>query len=260
MDWVQLSVDGAVATITLRAPSGPSRINVGSAREWFEALEEVEARDEVSVVVTRAEGPVWNAGGDLAEFRNRGGEAHDYILEIGEWINQVVVALDRSRKLTVASVHGAVAGGGLGPMLASDFVIAAEDTNFTLGYSKLATNPDAGVSWYLPRMLGYRKSLELYLTSDLLTAAEAQGLGVVNRVVAVEQLATETENWTRRFSQLPPHAVAATKRLLKASEKTPLDSHLDDEIRSFAENTKSPDFTEGVNAFLERRDPEFGQE
>ena len=145
-------------------------------------------------------------------------------------------------------------------MLASDFVIAAEDTSFTLGYSKLATNPDAGVSWYLPRMLGYRKSLELYLTSDLLTAAEAQGLGVVNRVVAVEQLATETENWTKRFSKLPPHAVAATKRLLKASEKTPLDSHLDDEIRSFAENTKSPDFTEGVNAFLERRDPEFGKE
>ncbi len=257
MSWTELSIDGAIATISLRPPSGPSRINVESAREWFEVLERAETED-VSVVVVRADGPVWNAGGDLREFQARADQAHEYILEIGEWINRVVEALDSSGKLTLASVHGAVAGGGLGPMLACDFVIAADDTTLTLGYSKLATNPDAGVSWFLPRIVGYRKAFELYLTSELLTAEEARELGIVSRIVPPDQLHAETERWSRCLGALPSHAVAATKRLLKSSPSSPLGSHLDAEIRSFAENTRNPDFAEGVNAFLERREPDFG--
>lgn len=257
MSWSELSVDGPVATITLSAPSGPSRINVESARQWFKSLEEAEADDRVSVILIRAAGPVWSAGGDLPEFQSKGDGAHDFVLEIGEWINRVTGTLHNSGKLTVASVHGAVAGGGLGPMLACDFVIAASDTTFTLGYSKLATNPDAGVSWFLPRLVGYRKALELYLTSERLSAAQAMELGMVNLVVSPDLLAEETDSRTRQFSELPLHAVAATRRLLRESETAPLDSHLDQEIESFARNTRHPDFTEGVAAFLERRDPEF---
>lgn len=260
MSWIELSVEDTVATIVLRAPKGPSRINVESAREWLSSLREAERRDDVSIIVVRADGPVWNAGGDLAEFRDRAGNAHDFVLEIGEWINPVVAALDCSGKLTLAAVHGAVAGGGLGPMFACDFVIAAEDTTFTLGYSKLATNPDAGVSWYLPRLVGYRKALELYLTSERLDAARAMELGLVNRVVPSGDLESETREWARRLAALPSHAVAETKRLMKASEREPLSAHLDDEIRTFAANTRHPDFTEGVSSFLERREPEFSKE
>lgn len=259
MNWVQHSINGPVATITLGAPKGPSRINVESAREWSGVLDQIEADESVAVAVFKADGPVWSAGGDLPEFSSRGEDAGDYILEIGEWINKVVTAIDGSSKLTVASVHGAAAGGGLGPMLACDFVIAADDASFTLGYSKLATNPDAGVSWFLPRLVGYRKALELYLTSERLSARQAQDLGMVNRVVAADQLENETAEWSGRFSKLPNHAVAATKSLLKASESSDLASHADAEIRSFAENTRSPDFSEGVAAFLERREPEFGR-
>lgn len=257
MNWVEHSIEGPVATITLGAPKGPSRINVESAREWSGVLDQIEADDSVSVIVIKADGPVWSVGGDLPEFRTRGDQAHDYILEIGEWINKVVTALDGSSKLTIASVHGAAAGGGLGPMLACDFVIAAEDTSFTLGYSKLATNPDAGVSWFLPRIVGYRKALELYLTSERLSARQAQDLGMVNRVVAADDLESETGEWAARLGQLPNHAVASTKRLFKASESSDLAAHADDEISSFAGNTLNPEFTEGVNAFVERREPRF---
>lgn len=260
MSWIELSVEGSVATIVLGAPTGPSRINVESAREWLEVMQRVESDESVSVVAIRADGPVWSAGGDLAEFKSRGDDAHDFVLEIGEWINPVVAAIHASGKLTLAAVHGAVAGGGLGPMLACDFVIAAEGTTFTLGYSKLATNPDAGVSWFLPRLVGYRKALELYLTSERLTAARAKELGMVNVIVPDERVEAETDEWAERLSELPNHAVGATKRLMKASETASLPAHLDDEIRSFAENTKSPDFAEGVSAFLERRDPEFGRD
>jgi len=257
MNWVELNVEGPVATVVLGAASGPSRINVESAREWLEALERIEDDDSVKVVVTRAEGPVWSAGGDLAEFEARADQAHDFVLEIGKWINPVIRNLHESSKLTVASVHGAVAGGGLGPMLASDFVIASEETAFTLGYSKLATNPDAGVSWFLPRLVGYRKALELYLTSERLTAEQARELGMINQIAAKDKLAEETAQWVERFSDLSSHAVASTKRLLRDSEAARLEAHLHDEIRAFAVNTTRDDFPEGVNAFLERRDPRF---
>ena len=251
--WARLDRDGPVATITLTAPKGPSRINVDSAREWLEALREADADPDVRVIVIRADGPVWSAGGDLQAFRELGDDAHDFVREIGEWINPVVSLLHGSAKLTVASVHGAVAGGGLGAMLACDVVIASDETAFTLGYAKLATNPDAGVSWFLPRIVGYRKALELYLTSERLTAAEAKDLGLVNFVVRSGELETATATMVEKFAALAPQAVASTKQLLQASPDATLDRHADAEIRSFADNTRSPDFAKGVSGFLERR-------
>ena len=91
--WVALEKDGPIATITLGAPSGPSRINVESARQWLEALREADADPDVRVIVNRAEGPVWSAGGDLPAFRDHGDDAHDFVREIGEWINPVVTLL-----------------------------------------------------------------------------------------------------------------------------------------------------------------------
>ncbi|MDQ5893791.1 MAG: 2-(1,2-epoxy,2-dihydrophenyl)acetyl-CoA isomerase [Actinomycetota bacterium] len=250
--WACLDRTGPVATITLQAPTGPSRINVDSAREWLAALREADADPEVRVIVNRAEGPVWSAGGDLPAFRDHGEEAHDFVREIGSWINAVVALLYESSKLTVASVHGAVAGGGLGAMLACDLVIASKETAFTLGYAKLATNPDAGVSWFLPRIVGYRKALELYLTSQRLSATEALDLGLINYVVPPEELTSATGNLVEELALLAPNAVASTKQLLQASESSTLERHADAEIRAFADNTRSSTFAEGVAAFLKK--------
>lgn len=251
-EWVKLDRAGPLATITLGAPTGPSRINVESAREWLAALREADADPDVRVILVKADGPVWNAGGDLPAFRDHGDDAHDFVRQIGEWINPVVTLLHESRKLTVASVHGAVAGGGLGAMLACDVVVASDETAFTLGYGKLATNPDAGVSWFLPRIVGYRKALELYLTSQRLTAAEALDLGLINFMITADQLVQETERLVGGFAELAPNAVASTKQLLQASPQAPLGRHADAEIRAFADNTRSPEFAEGVAAFLDR--------
>lgn len=249
--WVRLERKGPIATITLDAPSGPSRINVESAREWLEALREADADPDIRVILHKADGPVWNAGGDLPAFRNHGDDAHDYVREIGECINPVVTLLHGSDKLTIASVHGAVAGGGLGAMLACDVVIASQETIFTLGYAKLATNPDAGVSWFLPRIVGYRKALELFLTSQRISADEALDLSLVNYVVPSGELAQKTEEIAGTFSALAPNAVSSTKQLLQASQDSSLERHADAEIRAFADNTRSPAFAEGVAAFLD---------
>ena len=257
--WARLTVDAGVATITLAAPSGPSRINVRSAREWYEAVRAADADETVRAIVVRADGPVWSAGGDLAEFREHGEEAHDLIREIGAWVNPLALLLHETDKVTVASVHGAVAGGGVGLMAACDLVLAAAGTVLTLGYARLATNPDAGGSWFLPRRIGYRAALELYLTSDRLTAEQALALGLITRVVADAELEAQTTAFARRIAALPAHATAATKRLLRTSADVPLAVQLDAEIRGFADHTRHPDFAEGVAAFLDRRAPRWAE-
>jgi 2-(1,2-epoxy-1,2-dihydrophenyl)acetyl-CoA isomerase len=255
--WAALEVEGGVATVTLTTPGGPSRINAASAQAWWERVREAAAGPDVRVIVVRAEGPVWSAGGDLAAFAQAGDGAHDLIREIGGWVNPLALLLHESNAITIASVHGAAAGGGLGLMAACDLVVAAQSAIFTLGYAKLATNPDCGVSWLLPRQLGLRRALELYLTSDRLDAAAARDLGLVNRVVADDALAAETVRWAGEIAALNGPATAATKRLLRTGLDTPLAVQLEAEIATFADHTRAGDFAEGVAAFLERRPPRF---
>jgi 2-(1,2-epoxy-1,2-dihydrophenyl)acetyl-CoA isomerase len=255
--WARLDVAGGVATVTLTTPGGPSRINVESARAWCEQVRAAAADPEVRVIVIAADGPVWSAGGDLAAFAQAGDDAHDLVRAIGRWVNPLALALHESDAITLAAVHGAAAGGGLGLMAACDLVVAGDTTIFTLGYAKLATNPDAGVTWLLPRQLGLRRTLELYLTSDRLTPRQAHELGLVNRVVADDAVHGEAARWAAEIAQLNGPATAATKRLLRTALDTPLAVQLEAEIASFADHTRHPDFAEGVTAFLERRAPRF---
>ena len=255
--WARLDIEGGVATVTLTAPAGPSRINATSARAWCERTREAVGDPRVRVVVVRAEGPVWSAGGDLAAFARAGDGAHDLILEIGRWVNPLTRLLHEGDTITIAAVHGAAAGGGLGLMAACDLVVAAESSVFALGYAKLATNPDCGITWLLPRQIGLRRALELYLTSDRIDARAAHDLGLVNRVVADDDLAVETARWAAEIAAQNGPATAATKRLLRTGFDTPLDAQLEAEITTFADHTRHPDFAEGVAAFLERRPPSF---
>jgi 2-(1,2-epoxy-1,2-dihydrophenyl)acetyl-CoA isomerase len=250
--WARLERDGGVATITLTAPRGPSRINVDSARAWHAAVATAGADPDVRAIVIAADGPVWSAGGDLAAFGELGDGAHDFIHDIGAWVNPLAVLLHESDAITIAAVHGAVAGGGLGLMAACDLVVAAEGTVFTLGYAKLATNPDAGVSYFLPRQIGLRRTLELYLTSERFGPERAHELGLVNRVVTADALTAAAAELATQIAGLHGPATTATKRLLRAGLDTPLAAQVDAEIRTFADHTRDPAFAAGVAAFLRR--------
>ena len=160
--------------------------------------------------------------------------------------------------IVVAVVQGAVAGGGVGLMLAADVVIAAEEATFAIAYARLGTSPDAGASYFLARTLGYRKALELYLMSERLDGKAAKALGLVNFTAPPASLDAEADALIRRLAEGPAVAYAAAKRLFRQAADTGLHQHLDDEIRLFSDNTRHPDFAEGVRAFLEKRPPKFG--
>jgi 2-(1,2-epoxy-1,2-dihydrophenyl)acetyl-CoA isomerase len=255
---VRLDVADGVATVTLAKIESLNSIDIPMAAEICARVEEAAARDDVGVILVRADGPAWCVGGAIDAFLDAGDGAHDYLIELGRSINPLVTTLHECPKITIAAVHGAVGGGGVGIMLAHDVVVAAEGTVFALGYSRIATNPDGGSSYFLTRDIGYRRALDLYLTNDRVEASRALDLGMVNRVVPAAELESAATGLAAQIASGPWPAHASAKRLLRQAGDALLARQLDDEIRWFADNTREADFGEGLRAFLEKRAPRFG--
>ncbi|HVL74993.1 MAG TPA: enoyl-CoA hydratase-related protein [Noviherbaspirillum sp.] len=213
----------------------------------------------VRVVLLRAEGPAFGVGGDLRAFNPKTGNAAAALREIGRDLNPMILRLRTLPAIVVAAVHGAVAGGSMGLMCAADIVLVAEGTKFSTAYARIAASPDAGNSWFLPRLVGQRKALEWLLLSDTFDAATAHAFGLVNQVVPAAQLAAESERIVARLLAGPHSSHARIKRLVYQSETTPLPVQLDAEIEHFAQCAEGPDFAEGVAAFVEKRAPRFNR-
>jgi 2-(1,2-epoxy-1,2-dihydrophenyl)acetyl-CoA isomerase len=256
---VRTEVSGGVATITLANVAARNSLDIPFAAEIRAHVEEAAGRAEVGAILVRADGPAWCVGGALDIFRDSGDGVHDYITEIGQSVNPLVAALHECEKVTIAAVHGAVGGAGLGLMLAHDVVIAAEGTVMALGYSRIGTNPDAGSSYFLTRDIGYRRALQLYLDNERIDAARALELGIVNLVVPAGELQDVAAALAARVAAGPRRAHSTTKRLLRQAYDGRLARQLEDEIRTFADHTRDADFAEGVRSFLEKRPPRFGR-
>jgi len=257
MSKVLLDVRDGIATLTLNSPSNFNALDELMLSELAIAVADIDRRGKVRVVVLRGAGKAFCAGGDIARFAATGDDIHDFVNSLGPSIQAFVQWIRQTPAIVVAVVQGAVAGGGVGLMLASDVIIAAEDATVAVAYARLGTSPDAGASYFLARTLGYRKALELYLMSERLDGRQAKALGLVNFTAPLESLDTEAEALVRRLASGPAIAYASAKRLFRQAADTALHQHLDDEIRLFSDNTRHPDFAEGVRAFLEKRPPKF---
>jgi 2-(1,2-epoxy-1,2-dihydrophenyl)acetyl-CoA isomerase len=204
------------------------------------------------------------AGGDLKDFATRlplsaDSRRAEFRALIERYINPSVLALQNLPVPVVACVQGACAGFGLSLILGCDLVLAAEDAYFTTAYSSIALSGDGGVSWFLPRLVGTRKAFELLLLAERFDAAEAQRLGLVNRVLPLAELEEGLAALLARLQGMPAGAAGEIKALLKASATQSLGSQLQLEAEAFARCAAGPDFGEGVQAFLARRKPLFNQ-
>ena len=159
----------------------------------------------------------------------------------------------------ISVVRGAAAGGGMSIAIAADLVLAAESAHFTVAYTAIGFSMDGGASWTLPRIVGHRSAMELALLNERLTAARAQELGLVTRVVPDDDLDAEAEQLARRLANGAIGAHGAIKRLLRFSSTSPFSQQLEDEARTIAGLSAAPDGREGVLAFLDKRAPHFGE-
>ena len=256
-DSVLFAVADAVATITLNRPQVMNALDAAMIARLRAACEQVERDAAVRAVVVRGAGPAFLAGGDVSVFHANLPRMSQVVRENAAELHHAVLALRRAPKPVLVAVHGAVAGAGVSLMAAADLVIAAEGTRFTLAYSKIGASPDGGATYFLPRLVGYRKALELMLLADAFDAQAALELGLVNWVVSAEALSTETGNIARRLALGATYAFGETKRLVNQSHDHALAAQLNAEVEAFVRCAGTRDFAEGVTAFVEKRKPNF---
>jgi 2-(1,2-epoxy-1,2-dihydrophenyl)acetyl-CoA isomerase len=217
------------------------------------ALEE--ARDsEVRAVVITGAGRGFCAGQDLEEFSSG---AYGIADHLRERLHPLVLAIRSLEKPALAAVNGPAAGAGLSLALACDARIASTMATFVPGFVGIGLAPDTGATWFAPRILGPARAFEWLTTGRRLSAAEALQWGLVSEVVPAEELAERAQEVALLFAAMPTRAVWETKRLLDSAETAGLEDQLEREARAQGELARMPDFTEGVAAFHERREPVF---
>ena len=255
-DVVKLSVAGGVATIALNRPHVMNAMDGEMMQQLRPVAEAVEKDPTVRVVVLRGEGAAFMAGGDVAVFHQHLAELPELIVTWGREMHAAFLALRRMGKPVLASVHGAVAGAGFSLMCAADLAIAASDTRFTLAYANIGASPDGGSTYFLPRLVGYKKTMELIMLPDRFDAETARQHGLVNWVVPGDKLAEETARIAQRLAAGPTHAYAEAKRLVNQS-LDPMAAQMEQELQAFSRCARGADLTEGVTAFVEKRNPVF---
>jgi 2-(1,2-epoxy-1,2-dihydrophenyl)acetyl-CoA isomerase len=254
---VRITYAGGVATIALNRPAVYNAMDDEMITGFRVAAEAI--RDDASVrcVVLRGEGPAFLAGGDVALFHQNIDELPALIQRLARELHFGVLALRRMAKPVLASVHGSVAGAGLSLLAACDLAIAAEGTKFTMAYSRIATSPDGGGTFFLARTLGLKKAMELALLSDVFDVTTARDLGIVNWVVPAADLGAETDRVARRLATGPTVCYGETKRLLEQALAQSLETQLEAEVQAFARCARTEDLREGVAAFVAKRKPAF---
>lgn len=254
-------IKDGVATVTLNRPESLNALNDEMVGGLLEVLPKIEQDPAARCLVIRGAGDHFMAGGDLKAFDLLLGKAPEerrqHFEALIHRLHPAIETLRRMPKPALVSVRGAAAGFGLSLVLAADLAIAAEDAYFTLAYCLIGTSPDGGGTYHLPRIVGQRKAMEIALLGERFDAAQAKDLGILNWVVAPDQLEAETAKLAGRLAKGPTQALGRTKALLSRSLENSLEEQLRGEAENFAACAATEDFAEGIGAFVNKRKAAF---
>lgn len=256
---LQIDHDG-VARIILNRPEVGNAIDIPMAQALLEAAVTCSADPKIRCVLLTGAGRLFCAGGDVAAFADAGPRLPAFLKEITDYLHAAMGHLMRMPKPLITAINGPAAGAGVGLAIMGDFALAGPRAHFTLAYAGLGLSPDAGATWFLPRLVGLRRAQELCLLNERIHAAEATRMGLITRVAQDDTLELEAKALAQRLATGPSLALGATRLLLLDSLDTPLESHLEAEGRSIAALSGTPDGREGVAAYRERRPPRFMRE
>ncbi len=257
MPSLAVAREGAVLRITLARPEARNALDDGLTRALTHAFEDAARDPGVRCVVLAGDGPVFCAGGDLKGMRERRGRPDLTEVRMREGVNPLARAILMCPKPVVARVHGDAHGAGLMLAVLADFAIAASSARLGLTFARAGLVPDTGATWLLPRIIGLRAARELYLLADIIDAAKAVELGLVSRVVPVEDLDDAVDALAARLAEGPTGALGLGKRALVAGAFSSFEDALANEAASQALTYALDDQKEAVDAVLEKRAPTF---
>jgi 2-(1,2-epoxy-1,2-dihydrophenyl)acetyl-CoA isomerase len=255
---LQVTLEEGVKRITFNNTARRNAVDFGMFEAFAAAVDEA-ARDESRVVVITGAGDFFCAGLDMKSVSPAELASMDVAARIRELINPPVVGLRNLPKPVVARVHGPAAGIGFSYVLASDVVVASDEATFSQSFVRVGLMPDGGATHLLPALVGRAKAFELMATGDTLTARDAERLGLVSRVVPRAELDAAVNRIVAGLAAAPQPSLARIKAALNLSEQQALAAALDFEAQGQADCFRSPDFLEGVTAFMQKRAPQFGK-
>jgi 2-(1,2-epoxy-1,2-dihydrophenyl)acetyl-CoA isomerase len=254
---VTLEKAAGVATITLNRPDVFNALDLALGRELFSVVLEVDEDPTIRCVVITGAGKAFCGGGDVKEFTENLPRVGVLIKELTTYVHGAVSRLVRSPKPVITAVNGVAAGGGFSLALAGDLVLAAESARFTLAYARIGATPDGSSSYWLPRLVGLRRAIELFYTNRVLTAAEALEWGLITRVVPDGELQGAVSRLAGELAQGPTRALGRGKLLFHSATTESLETQMELESQWIAASGHTEDFAEGVRAFVEKRSPRF---
>lgn len=254
MSTILVDDSGPVGRITLNRPEVLNALSVEMAVGFLDACKRLTQAPQVRVIVIQGEGRAFMAGGDIGAMRK------DPVNVAGQLINPMHAGLQllaEGRAPVIVGLQGAVAGAGVSLALAADLAIASADAKFNLAYASIGASCDLGASWSLPRVVGLRRALEIAMLCENASAEQAHTWGLVNKVVPRDTLNDEVNALAQRLASGPTVALGQIRKLFRRSFHTPFAQQLDAERDAFLQCATTDDFTEGSDAFLQKRKPQF---
>lgn len=256
-DNLLFDVRDGVARITLDRPDAYNAIDLALCNELMSAAIRCDEDPEIRAAILTGSGSVFSVGGDLPSFVKAGDGFASLTKQMTVGLHAAVSRFARMDAPLIAAVNGVAAGGGLGLVCCADIAIAAESARFSSSYTKNALSPDTSTTYFLPRLVGWRRAQDLILTNRVLSAAEAHEWCLVTRVVPDAELAEAAGTLASELAKGATRAYGSAKELLLGSASETLETQMELEARGIAAMARTEDVREGVAAFLDKRPPVY---
>ncbi len=255
---IQLEQHDAVAWITINRPKAFNALNLQAMQELFEIANRISSDSSVRcAVLTGAGDKAFCAGGDVASFAQDPDNVQPLLKEMTAYLHNAVSRLAWMDAPLIGAINGVAAGAGLSMAACPDLAIAAESAKFTSAYTQIGLTPDGSSTYFLSRILGQRRAMELFLTNRVLSSAEALDWGLVNQVVPDDKLQETVQALASKLAKGPTRAHGGVKQLRHMAVNDSMESQLERETRSIVTMSRTTDGLEGVKAFVEKRKPDF---
>lgn len=255
MSSVLFEVQNGIAFITLNRPEKLNAFNREMAFLLQNKLDECNTSKEIRCIYITGSGKAFCAGEDLAEVVDPNGPGMNKILS--EQFNPIIKKIRSLQKPVIAAVNGVAAGAGANIALCCDIVIARQSASFIQAFSKIGLIPDSGGTYFLPRLIGFQKASALMMLGDKISADEAERSGMIYKVFTNDLFEEESKKIAITLAQMPTRALWFTKKALNKSLNNSLKKQLKSEDKLQQQAASSTDFKEGVQAFMEKRNPNF---
>ena len=256
-ETLEYEVQGGVATLTLAREAAANSLNLRLCEELREAALACHRDPAVRAILLRSRGRMFCSGGDLPSFAAAGDDAPALIRRMTVHLHAAISLFARTDAPVIAAVQGAAAGAGMSLVCACDLVVAGESARFAMAYTRAGLSPDGSGTWFLPRLVGRQRALELMLTNRMLSAQEALDWGIVTRVVPDAEVEAAARKLAAELAAGPTRAYGLVKRLVLSSASESLETQMELEAAGIADSAASADGREGVAAFLGKRAAKF---